>query len=674
MLKQLEWSRGKPRVNVDKLRQTIEQLLASQPDNKRLRDNLEGLVNAPSFPGLTWFWGPRLYARSRPLFRPLILNQFSDWLVDDSGSWKKVRWTEHAVDLETWLDAARSARDVVLVRKLQSWKFAKQEGWGRDNARFCEALKQAYKSAPTPAARTIVLDEFDDWFDLDEATARDLYQTDRAASPFILKHLPRYYWNDKKREMWDGLGGDARIKGDNKLYYALYRALMPAERWNAEVILLADGIPEVARLNDALEERHLSGYGIERSATMIKLLEKRGRDVMPYVRAHLDDLVGGWRGDPVKPVLDLATKNGWWDLWASAIRSGRGNQHFNKAVEALVKDEALDELARVERLKALAGVSREWNWPGVGLAVVHELHDYQAVALYKRYPDLVRGPFRPNVTPRWWRGSEGLLQALLLAGDEEMIDIVASRYATRVGENRSNDNATAMTSFAEWEKSLGNDPAPEPSAPAKAESNKKRKPKGKGALQVLAEYYQAIRDRDDAEFARRASNVLTRIPAFSIYDFNSTLRGNPLARLLFVRSLESYLGVPGAVRDLVEGSEINVQKLAYRILAQNDIRARALAAQNIDILVGTLLRPIFRKTRLPAFDALANAARHDAATGERVLSRARDALRLPDKKYPKEELIGLIAKVIAANPSLAAAGEQPVIYRRAPAPGTEATP
>jgi hypothetical protein len=263
-----------------------------------------------------------------------------------------------------------------------------------------------------------------------------------------------------------------------------------------------------------------------------------------------------------------------------------------------------------------------------------------------------------------------LLQALLLAGDEEMIDIVASRYATRVGENRSNDHPAS--SFAEWEASIGN--APLPVSPAKTDGNKKKKEPRKGALQVLAEYYQAIRDRDDSEFARRAANVLTRIPAYSIYDFNSTLRGNPLARLLFVRSLESYLSVPGAVRDLVEGSEINVQKLAYRILAQDDVRARALAAHNIDILVGTLLRPIFRKTRLPAFDALANAARHDMATGERVLWRARDALRLPDKKYPKEELIGLIAKIIAANPSLAAAKEQPVVYRRSPAPGAEAAP
>lgn len=651
-------------MNVDQLRRTIEQLLASQPDNKRLRDNLEGLVSAPSFPGLTWFWGPRLYARSRPIFRPLILNQFSDWL-SDGKSWRRVRWTEHAPDLEGWLDAARAARDVVLVRKLQSWKFAKQDGWGRDNARFSEALKHAYCGAPTPAARAIVLDEFDDWFDLDEQSARDLYQTDRASSDFIIKHLPRSYWDDKKRTMWDGLGGDARIKGDNKFYFAIYRALMPAERWAAEITQLADGVPDSRRLCDALEERHLSGYGIDRAGSMRALLEKRGRDVMPYVRAHLDDLVGGWRGDPVTPVIKLAEQRGWWDLWASAIRTARNNSHFNTAVVALLDEKNLDDATRLERLRALAGVSREWNWPGVGLASVHELYDPNAVKLYARYPDLVRGAYRPHVTPRWWRGGNGLLQAVLLAGDEEMIDVLASRYATRTGEDRVNKKDEAKSSFADWEKTLDSSqatPQASPAAPAPASKRKQEKPKG--ALQVLSDYYQAIRDRDEAEFARRAANVLTRIPAFAVYDFNSVLRGNPLARLLFVRSLESYLGVPGAVRDLVEGSEINVQKLAYRILAQDDVRARALAADNIDILVGTLLRPILRKTRLPAFDALANAARHDSGTGRRVLSRARDALRLPDKKYPKEELIALIGKTISANPELASAKEQPVVHRR----------
>ena len=547
-----------------------------------------------------------------------------------------------------------------MVRKLLAWKFNKETGWGRDNARYCAALRGAYRAAPTPAARAIVLDEYDAWFDLDEPTARDLYQIDRAASPFILRHLPHSYWDEKKRAMWDGLGGDARIKGDNKFYYTIYRALIPLERWSEEVTLLADAISPSAELCEALTERHIAGYGLKRAPTIIKLLEKRGRDVIPYIRTHLDDAIGGWHRDSAKAIIDLAAQKGWWDLWASSIRGARNASYFNGAVTSLLKDETLDDATRRERLKALAGVSQEWNWPGVGLAIVHQLEDGPSVALYKRYPDLIRGPFRPNVVPRWWRGSNSLLEALLLAGDEEMIDVLASRYATRTGDDKARKDASDTPAFAEWEKSFAR-------ATTAAVEKLKGQIKPKGALQVLAEYYQDIRDRNDTEFARRASNVLTRVPAYTIYDINSTLRGNPLARLLFVRSLSSYLSVPGSVRDLVEGSEINVQMLAYRILAQDDIRARALAAENIEILLGTLLRPIFRKTRLPAFDALANAARHDTATGERVLSRARDALRLPDKKYPKEELIGLIASVLAANPTLASPKEQEVVYRRVPA-------
>jgi hypothetical protein len=102
--------------------------------------------------------------------------------------------------------------------------------------------------------------------------------------------------------------------------------------------------------------------------------------------------------------------------------------------------------------------------------------------------------------------------------------------------------------------------------------------------------------------------------------------------------------------------------LAYRVLAADDDRARALALENVDILLGTLLRPIHRKTRLPAFDALANAARADERAAARILSRAREALRLPDKRYPKPELIGLIARILHAQPTLRDASEIPVVY------------
>ena len=63
-------------MNERQLRNAIEQLLEAQADNQRLRDHLEGLSRDPLFPALTWFWGPRLYARSKAVFRPFILNHF----------------------------------------------------------------------------------------------------------------------------------------------------------------------------------------------------------------------------------------------------------------------------------------------------------------------------------------------------------------------------------------------------------------------------------------------------------------------------------------------------------------------------------------------------------------------------------------------------------------------
>ena len=104
--------------------------------------------------------------------------------------------------------------------------------------------------------------------------------------------------------------------------------------------------------------------------------------------------------------------------------------------------------------------------------------------------------------------------------------------------------------------------------------------------------------------------------------------------------------------------------LAYRVLAQDDPRARVAAAANLDILIGTLLRPVQRKTRLPAFGALLNAATNEE-NGRRILVKAREAMDLPDKKYPKEQLIGLIGQLLYRWPDLRESAEHPVIYRSA---------
>ena len=303
------------------------------------------------------------------------------------------------------------------------------------------------------------------------------------------------------------------------------------------------------------------------------------------------------------------------------------NQLFNKAVETLVKDEALDEPTRLERLKALAGVSREWNWPGLGLAIVHDLDDYSGLALLCALSG--SGP-RPASAPTSRRAggvASRPAASAPLAGDEEMVDIVASRYATRVGENRSNDNATAMTSFAEWEKSLGNDAGCRSIAPAEAEGNKKKKAKNARARCRSSPPITRRSAIDDAEFSRRASNVLTRIPAYATFNQQQLLRTNDWRACLFVRSLDQYLAVPQARAGSGRGLQHPCHDAGLsRPGAARRAGPRAGRRTTSRSCSARCLRPIHRKTRMAAFDALANAARHDEAIGAPHHARAREAL------------------------------------------------
>lgn len=616
------------------LQRTLKMLFESQPDDQRLRDHLEGVARDEHFSGLTWYWGPILYRRNRAMFRSLILQNFASWEIVRS-SWRRIPWARHQAELEGWLRSTRANRDVHLSRQLLSWKYS-QRKWGAvDSKAWNAALLSDYQSAGSAAARATVLEEYDGWFELEESVAVALYQQDRSCAPFLLRRLPRTtnFWgtSDGNRAVWERLTAAAIAAGDEELRWELYRRQVPVAQWRGDVLELAQIETDPERLCAELQRRHPAGYGLKLSPTMLELLTKRGRDVMPYARERLQDLGGGWYGESLGGVIKLAKERGWWDLWSAAIRQQYNDAPFNTAVEELLKDTTIRETDRMERLKALAGVSREWNWPGIGFARVHGLKDELATRLYERYPELAHGPFKPHITPTWWQGYPLLLAAAKHAGDKDLIDLIASRYATRVDY--------AFHRLVTKERNALLDTA-----------------------HGLTKYYQVIRDTDEEEFARRAANVLTRIPAFAIPDANRLLKTNPLARLLFVRSFAAFLTIPAAVRDLVEGSDIHVQQLAYRILAQTDPRARRMAAESLDILIGTLLRPLHRRTRLAAFEALANAARHDEDSARRVLTTARSALRLPDKRYPKEELIGLVGQVLHAQPELREAEEQPVIY------------
>jgi hypothetical protein len=358
---------------------------------------------------------------------------------------------------------------------------------------------------------------------------------------------------------------------------------------------------------------------------LYELAANRGEDVLPYLRRHLGDVWSHWQRSGFDRMLGLARSRGWWALWGALVRICARLNEYNREVANLVRDGSLPESDVRHRLLLLTGASREWNAPGRGLARVQLLDDSVALALYQRFPDLVRGPFRHNVAPASGRSFGRLLRKAIEMGDEVLIDFLAARLATRGG----------VYSDDQLQK----------------------------AAEHALNHYQALR-LDELAFARRAAAVLTQIPAFSIHNYRDLIRTNRLAQLLFERSSALYLAAPDALRDLIEGSEIHVQALAYRALALDDDRARALAQDNLDLLLGTLLRPLHRATRMLALAALRNASGTPAAAA-RIAARAREALDLPDTHYPKDALVELLGTLLRRYPELRQTGEQPLVHRRA---------
>lgn len=610
-------------------------MLAQPVSDGKLREELEQVATQEiSFSGFTWLWGPVLYRRNRILFTPFIVSRFSNYMTLPKWRVETIHWKgAKAATLDAWLAEADRNDDAALFRRLYEWKLWDKHGWRNRDKRSLEIVSELlkrFKGAATAAQRQSVLRKFDLRFDLDEAAACEFYEVDPAAAPaFILGHLRTSFWTgEAKRKLMQRLIDLAARRGDEEFRWKLYRRQVPVEAWTRDAVALCKQIKDTDELVRELEKRHPDGLGINLADGFFQLVKARGRDVFPYVQRHLGDAWGTWLGrGSVGKITDYAREQGWWDFWAVLVRTCSQAKEFNAEVLKLLGDNRLPEQTIVQRLLSLAGVSREWNWGGFGAAAVHQLTEPVALKMYQRFPDLIRGPYKLHIQSHGWGQTyPKLLERFLAAREEELIDFMASRLVTRYGQ------------WGQAQKML-------------SESGK------------LADYYGQLKS-DEAVFSRRAANVLGQVPAFSIWNYNELIRQNRLARLLFERSAAVYLADARSMADLVEAAEIHVMALAYRALGLNDARARTMAATHLPLLLGTLLRPMHRVTRMLAFGALANTVDTSLENARLVLQRARDASNLPDRNYPKEKLLGLIAAILKRWPELRGPMEQPKVYER----------
>lgn len=602
------------------LEREVERLLAAPLSDAELLGALERLAGEdPRLGVLSYRYGPILYRRNRAHFRPFLRAHFQT-SVWDPPKLHQIKYQDNAKALDEWLTAVDQADDLELFPILFSFKH------GYRPEAFQAELKKQYDRAATSAARASVLQKFERlYFVLDEETALFLYQRDPLCRDFILARLPYSSWGIKAPARWKALSELAERAQDHPLYFALYRRQIDAKTWESEVLaLIADPKLSPAALDEALRQRH-PDLRPPLGRVLLALLETRGRDGLGYFAAHLGGLLaaGGEAKKYYAKLLELAEARGWLDVWALIIRRGGQAKEFDEAVFALLKDDQKEPERLRERLRILAGVSAEWNYARFGIAVVFPLSDATATLFFQRFPDILRQVYRVHLGNYWMPYPE-LVSALVGARDDELLDHLASRFITR------------------------------PLSPAQKEVT--------ATVDLLSYYYEGMRQSPE-DFAWRASQVLTRIPAYSIGNYDALVSTNRLARLLFERSRQAYLSAPDALRDLLESAEIHAQLLGFRVLSADDPRAAALAADNLDLLLPTLLRPLHRQTRVPALKALGRAA-IDEARGALILRRAREAYALPDRKYPKEELLTLIAGILYRYPSLRDRAEAPRVFRR----------
>jgi hypothetical protein len=595
-------------------------LIATVVDSVELRDKLTELSNEVSFGGLTYAWGPILYRKSPTLFRPFILSHFSTYLIEKRWRFKPVQWKgDVAAALEPWLEEVDRADDVEIFRRLYGWKLSRLSH-KKAVAQWLKDLAQ--RALDSEGSLHTELSKMESWYWLDEPTAITLYQTHPAsARPFILRHLPKPWgvFSGEKREFWRRLAGLAKEAGDEEFYFKLYRQQIPIKDWHKEVVELCRLTRDTQELLRALRDRHPATWDKNLGDVFHDLLEIRGKELFPYVLPHLRQVHRGWFNPSFKRLIELAEKKEWRSLWAGLLRSCSSPKEFEKAVlESLNKG---DQEART-RLALLGGVGHEWNFGPFSLARVNILSDKAALAVYQRFPELLAGPLKSCLSPHPQELYPKLLDRLLEQDDQDLLDYLASRLVTR--------------GASPYEEKLLN--------PA----------------EHLADYYEKLQSNDKV-FAARAGNVLSQVPAFAVWSYQDLIRKNRLARLFYARSVKSYLADERALQDLLESPEIHAQILAYRALALNTDEARKIAGKNLTILLGTLLRPIHRRTRLLAFKALRNAA-HDANKAARVLGKAKEAFDLPDIRYPKDDLVALIGDILHRFPEMREEEEQPVIY------------
>jgi len=483
--------------------------------------------------------------------------------------------------------------------------------------RWAAELVTRFCAASSVEERGAILAELELPYILDEEAALELYRAQpQLSSAFIQRHLPRGRRAEDATSIWQRMMGQAQTHGDEPLYFALYRAQATAQQWARDTDQLALRIDDPQLLCAELERRHPNPWRPDVGLQLAKLAQQRGAQLLPYLMDHAREIWSSSRRSGYAQIIEIARHGDWLELWAALVGSCASASEYDREVIALVRDRSAPEAQLFDRLRALASAG-----PAPG-GRRRPLRDETLLALYERFPELARGPFRAQLEPSPGRPRAGLIEKAIERFDDELIDLVAARLAVRAERS--------------------------------------------GAERLLAVAAAAARHLegtalDALSLGRRAAGILMRVPPRSIRNRLELMRRNPLAPLLFERAAEACLAAPEVAAELLSAQDDQVCALAVHALTADDPRALPLARRNRELLLRALERRLpsaVRRQALRALDGLAEGP----AEAVQLLAWARNLLA---REGPSAGLLALVARQLNRHPMLQQPGEAVVMYRRA---------
>ena len=544
-------------------------------------------------------WGPMLYTRNSKVFSPLIERYLSPWNL------------RGARGLDSWMEQAEANGDLAIFRGLyQAW-LHDTVGWNGAVEHAQGSIEDAWRDGPNRAARRDAVQKFDfGWTPSDDFAAK-MYALDPVVTrDWVLRHLRRLFWIDEKYEKTAAAAGAA---GDEAFYFELYRLTFTQDDWREDVRSVARAVEDPNELCAELTRRHLVGEeNVVDGNTLLELLKLRGTDVLPYLERKISIAGGGsWPA-----FAAYAFEQGFLKLWSIIVRENFNHESFAQEVKRVI---ALDEPSwqRASLLARIAGAKTGWEeWRSFTV-----LQEDAAIALYDEFPELCKSSFAVHLRLTSQQPYIKLADRAARSGDDAMVDLLAAR-------------AAAITAGWHWVKqNLEN-------------------------LRWYVDHYAAL---SDDEFAARGFNVLGRMQRPEHMGRKRIASENPVYRMFFA-SPSAYRSQLHNVRDLLEAPCEDARRVGLQLLGICGADAVDVAVRNADHLAAYLLAECRRSTRIAAFNALAVAATHSRPVADAVLFRAREALDLRRRAYPRDRLIALIGNILHRWPELRTPTEHPVEY------------